>query len=383
MTLTQYVQLATRGLYGRKKLEVQTEIEGNIKELALEYQIAGMSESEAISQAILDFGEAQVLNAGMVKVHTMPKMIKAVLLAGLLSSIALVGVSSSLAEILTSSVGPYPTCPTEFYDYTKIGDCSSEAAWMRLSNFASDVTKAGGVFTRTQLGFAVKFPGDQEIHVPLLENPDLDMNNGQATIKGDVQFQKGQETWVNLAHVIGRIAEKSTQFVTLEGWENPVLRIGKTNLKLVTGSEPFAAFYTYAYGIVRNVWYSRDKKSLQNFTFISPVIIAKPDEVVSKYGKYKHQIPLNENPGTMYAILKSDDNNLLSVSIAPVSPNGTLNIWLNSMTVNFVDTLEKLDTHKSTVDSPAVLVKLSGRLDTKAPKLEIVVPAITKSSTKF
>ena len=35
-----------------------------------------MSESEAISKVILEFGEARVLNAGMVKVHTMPKMIK-------------------------------------------------------------------------------------------------------------------------------------------------------------------------------------------------------------------------------------------------------------------------------------------------------------------
>ena len=114
MTLEQYLKNATKGLYGKKKLEVKTEIEGNIREMALEYQIAGMSESEAISKAILEFGEARVLSAGMVRVHTMPKIIKGVLLAGLISSFALVHFSSSFAEILTSSVGPYPTCPTDF-----------------------------------------------------------------------------------------------------------------------------------------------------------------------------------------------------------------------------------------------------------------------------
>jgi hypothetical protein len=193
MTLETYLKTATKGLYGRKKLEVKTEIEGNIKELALEYQIAGLTEANAISQAILDFGEARDLNAGMVKVHTMPKMIKAVLLAGLLSSVALVGISSSLAEILTSSVGPYPTCPEVFYPTTKVGDCSPEAAWMRLSDFATDVTKAGGEFIPTKIGFIVKFPGDQEIPVSLIEGADLDLDNYQGTVKGDVQFQKNTE----------------------------------------------------------------------------------------------------------------------------------------------------------------------------------------------
>jgi hypothetical protein len=383
MTLETYLKTATKGLYGRKKLEVKTEIEGNIKELALEYQIAGFSEANAISQAILDFGKAQDLNAGMVKVHTIPKMIKAVLLAGLLSSVALVGVSSSLAEILTSSVGPYPTCPEEFYDYTKIGDCSSESAWMRLSDFASDVTKAGGVFTQTQLGFAVKFPGEQEIHVPLLESPDLDMNNGQATIKGDVQFQKNQETWVNLAHVIGRIAEKSTQFVTLEGWENPVLRIGETNLKLVTGSEPLAAFYIHVYGVMRQIFRESDRKALPSFTYVSPVLTAKSDPILSTLNHFKHQISVNDKPGIIYAVLTKNYDRLTTISLAPVASDGTLTLWLAHSKVNFVDTLEKLDPYQRLVDPPAVLVKLSGRLDTKAPKLEIVVPAITKSSTKF
>ena len=98
MTLEQYLKNATKGLYGTKKLEVKTEIEGNIREMALEYQIAGLSESEAISKAILEFGEARVLNAGMVRVHTMPKIIKGVLLAGLISSFALVHFSSSFPE---------------------------------------------------------------------------------------------------------------------------------------------------------------------------------------------------------------------------------------------------------------------------------------------
>ncbi len=382
MTLETYLKAATKGLYGRKKLEVKTEIEGNIKELALEYQISGWSEQQAILQAILDFGEARVLNAEMVKVHTMPKIIKAVLLAGLISSVALVGISSSLAEILTSSVGPYPTCPQVFYPTTKVGDCSPESAWMRLSDFATDVTKAGGEFAPTKIGFIVKFPDDQEIAVPLIETPDVDINNGLGNSKGDVQFQKDQETWVSVTEVINKIAEKSTLRVTLEGWENPNLHVGKTTLKLVTGTEPLTAFYTYVYGVMRQMFRESDHKNLLKFTFVSPVLTAKSDPILSTLNHFKHQISVNDKPGTIYAVLTKNYDRLTSISIAPVAADGTITIWLEHSRVNFVDTLEKLDPYQRLVDPPAVLVKLSGRLDTKAPKLEVVVPALTKSIAK-
>jgi hypothetical protein len=383
MTLDTYLKTATKGLYGRKKLEVKTEIEGNIKELALEYQIAGLTQTQAISQAIWDFGEARDLNAGMVKVHTMPKMIKAVLLAGLLSSVALVGVSSSLAEILTSSIGPYPTCPEVFYPTTKIGDCSPESAWMRLSDFASDVTKAGGGFALTKIGFIVQFPDDQEIAVPLIETPDVDISNGLATSKGDVQFQKDQETWVNVTEVINKIAEKSMLQVTLEGWENPSLHVGKTTLKLVTGTEPLTAFYTYVYGVMRQMFRESDHKNLLSFTFVSPILTAKSDPILSTLNRFKHQISVNDEPGTIYAVLTKNYDRLTSISIAPMASDGTLTLWLEHSRVNFVDTLEKLDPYQQIIDPPAVLVKLSGRLDTRAPKMEIVVPAMTKSVAKF
>lgn len=383
MTLETYLRTATKGLYGRKKLEVKTEIEGNIKELALEYQIAGLSEQQAISQAILDFGEARDLNAGMVKVHTMPKIIKTVLLAGLLSSVALVGVSSSLAEILTSSVGPYPTCPVDVFNYATIGDCSSDAAWMRLSDFATDVTKAGGEFAPTKTGFIVKFPGDQEIPISLIKSSDFDLGNNLGTIKGDVQFQKNTETWVKVTEVINTIAEKSTLPVQLEGWENPKLQVGKTTLNLVTGGQPQAAFYAYVYGMTRQIFREDNLINLENFAIVSPTLATKPELTLETLGKFKHQIMVNDKLGTIYAVLTKNYDRLTFISVAPVAADGTLTLWLGHSTVNFVDTLEKLDPYQRLVDPPAVLVKLSGRLDSKAPKLEIVVPAITKSSTKF
>ena len=302
---------------------------------------------------------------------------------GLISSFALVHFSSSLAEILTSSVGPYPTCPQVFYPTTKIGDCSPEAAWMRLSDFATDVTKAGGEFVPTKIGFIVKFPGDQETPVSLIEDADLDLDNYQGTVKGDVQFQKNTETWVNLTEVINKIAEKSTLPVTLEGWENPSLQVGQTTLKLVTEGQTQAAFYAYIHGLMRQMFQESDRKNLLSFTYVSPVLTAKSDPILSTLNHFKHQISVNDKPGTIYAVVTKNYERLISISIAPVAADGTLTLWLQHSKVNFVDTLEKLDPYQRMVDPPAVLVKLSGRLDTRAPKMKVVVPANKQSKARF
>ncbi len=381
MTLETYLKTATKGLYGRKKLEVKTEIEGNIKELALEYQIAGLSEQQAISQAILDFGEARVLNAGMLTVHTMPKIFKAVLLAGLLSSVALVGVSSSLAEILTSSVGPYPTCPEDLTGFS--GFCSSSAAWMKLSDFAADVTKAGAIFTRNKTSFTVTFPNDQAIVVPFKALPDSTIGSA-TTVKGDIYFEKSNESWISLTYAIFfQIAQKSKLNVTLEGWENLKLHVGETTLKIVTENDVNRAFEIYANSVLMDVFRRGLEKQFSLFHFNPPVIGTQTRPKNALFANFKHQISVSDKPGTIYAVLTQDENNLVSLSIAPVASDGTITLWLENSRVNFVDTLEKLDPHLRIVESPAVLVKLSGRLDTKAPKLEVVVPAITKSSAKF
>lgn len=384
MTLEQYLRNATKGLFGKKKLEVRAEIEGNIREMALEYQIAGMSESEAISRAILEFGEARVLNAEMVKVHTMPKMIKGALLVGLISSVALVGVSSSLAEILTSSVGPYPTCQEIFYKNKGVGACSPEAAWMKLSDFANDVTKAGGIFTTEKTGFIVTFPNDIAIDVPFDPSPDQKISEN-STMKGDVFFEKENESWIDLTRVINSIAENSTLPITLEGWENPKLHVGKTTLQLVTGTDITAAFYTYAFGVMDELQRRGFGVPVQRFfTFNLPVLGSKADLAISNSHKFKHQILVNDKPGTIYAVLTQKDafDDPVSISIAPVALNRTISVWLDSKTVDFVDTLEQMDWHFRTADSPAVLMKLSGRLDFRAPKMEIVVPPTKQSTSK-
>ena len=82
-------------------------------------------------------------------------------------------------------------------------------------------------------------------------------------------------------------------------------------------------------------------------------------------------------------MLTQDNANVTTVSVAPVAADRTIHIGLRHLTVNFVDTLEKIDPHLQVVGSPAVLLKLNGRLDTRAPKMEVVVPANKQSKARF
>jgi hypothetical protein len=393
MTLETYLKTATKGLYGRKKLEVKTEIEGNIKELALEYQIAGLSQTQAISQAILDFGEARDLNAGMVKVHTMPKMIKAVLLAGLLSSVALVGVSSSLAEILTSSVGIYKNCTTD--EPHLDGSCVQPQSWMKLADFTADIGKAGGTFklhtTNSRiLSFSVTFAGDHAIDIAYIRLPEkFDPEIAQ---KHDNWFNKDNEIWVNLSYTLEQIARYSFLDITFEGWENPKLHVGKTILNLKTGNDGTLAYYTYFYSAITDIFYP---SSVVTFIIDPPISGVEANRQNRSIRKFKHQIKVNDKPGTIYAVftqVQSKTNGELDrqpvstglISIAPVAADETITVWLNEPTLDFVSTLAETEWKLKTPNfSPTALLKLNGRLDSKAPKLEVVVPAVTKSVAKF
>lgn len=391
MTLETYLKTATKGLYGTKKLEVKTEIEGNIKELALEYQIAGLTQSQAISQAILDFGEARVLNAGMVKVHTMPKMIKAVLLTGLLSSVALVGVSSSLAEILTSSVGLYPNCTTEAPSFNR--SCVQPKAWMKLSDFTADITKAGGLFklhtaNSKILSFTVTFPDDHAIDIAYTRLPDS-IADFKIEVGRDVFFDKNNEIWVELSYTLQQIARHSFLNVAFEGWKNPKLHVGKTTLNLVTGTDGTVAYYTYFFSVVSDAY---SAELIQSFVIDPPISGIEANRQDKSIRKFKHQIRVNDKPDTVYAVLTQipatvgSSQDLVKtglVSIAPVADDGTITVWLNEATLNFVNSFAKTDWHLKTQNfSPAALLKLSGRLDSRAPKLEIVVPTNKISTSK-
>jgi hypothetical protein len=77
--LEHYLKTATRGLIGKRKLEVREELEAHILERTRNLQLLGLSQEDAISKSIQELGTAQAMNFKMMEVHTMPTFLRHVL----------------------------------------------------------------------------------------------------------------------------------------------------------------------------------------------------------------------------------------------------------------------------------------------------------------
>ena len=71
-TLERYLKQATRGLHGSVKKDVWNELEGDILERVRGSRAFGLSEGEAMKQALKQLGSAQEMSAGMVKTYRLP-----------------------------------------------------------------------------------------------------------------------------------------------------------------------------------------------------------------------------------------------------------------------------------------------------------------------
>ncbi|PYE55262.1 permease prefix domain 1-containing protein [Deinococcus yavapaiensis] len=92
-----YLDDACRGLVGTRRADVRAELYANIVQCALDFRVGGMSESEAVREALREFGCARQANSGLLRVHLLPRVLHWLLLVFALSSIGFGTVSLARA----------------------------------------------------------------------------------------------------------------------------------------------------------------------------------------------------------------------------------------------------------------------------------------------
>jgi hypothetical protein len=70
--LENYLKTATRGLWGKRKLEVREELENHILERAHRHELLGLTREEAISKSVRELGSARAINGGFVLLQVRP-----------------------------------------------------------------------------------------------------------------------------------------------------------------------------------------------------------------------------------------------------------------------------------------------------------------------
>lgn len=82
--IEQYLNQATRGLWGKKRQQVKQELYSHIYEKMQFHLSFGQPEEEALKSALQALGKPAEINTGLLKTHTFPALTKSLLLAGLL-----------------------------------------------------------------------------------------------------------------------------------------------------------------------------------------------------------------------------------------------------------------------------------------------------------
>jgi hypothetical protein len=70
--LETYLKAATRGLWGKRKLEVREELESHLLEKAHKHELLGLTREEAIFKSMQELGNARVMNTGFIMLQTRP-----------------------------------------------------------------------------------------------------------------------------------------------------------------------------------------------------------------------------------------------------------------------------------------------------------------------
>jgi hypothetical protein len=68
--LEHYLKTATRGLWGKRKLEVREELEAHVLERAHKHELLGLSREDAISKSLAELGSAQVVRSGLQQTYS-------------------------------------------------------------------------------------------------------------------------------------------------------------------------------------------------------------------------------------------------------------------------------------------------------------------------
>jgi hypothetical protein len=74
--LENFLKTATRGLWGKRKLEIQEELEAHVLERARKHELSGLNRENAILKTLEELRNPRAISCKMTEVHTMPKLLR-------------------------------------------------------------------------------------------------------------------------------------------------------------------------------------------------------------------------------------------------------------------------------------------------------------------
>jgi hypothetical protein len=388
--LERYLKQASRGIWGKKKLEVMFELRGNIESRVWMLEQQGFSSFQALEMALDELGKPSEINAGMVKVHAMPKLMKAFAVAVMLSSLAVVNVNLGTAQVTGVAELPIKQCTINPKDNNTMffkdqgAKMICQGFWLSISSLQT-VLKPFGVnyelrpntvdYTSNHIFL---FPNNVELMVrpgtkiapPGEKNPVFDMTDASK-----LDFVPGNNLFDGLAQM--------TVPTSISGWDNPKVQIGLTSFTLGTIDKPVTGDSVYGQMFSKSSmarFFPTKEKTEAFFT-------NTPGSRLDNQSRFDHFLKVkNSTPGTIYVMLYRAESKYFffdssmkpiefpyqSVDISPVFKTGFLIYRTPAHKLEFVTSAKELKIFKYGGTSKTILMRFNGDLNANAKSFEVV-----------
>ncbi|GMA15793.1 hypothetical protein E5F05_06425 [Deinococcus metallilatus] len=295
----QYLNRATRGLWGKARREARLELRGAIEDKLYRYRLLGLSEDDATHAALRDLGDPQAIARELNRVHTLPQAGRAALLAGVATLLGMQAFAQvptvhaiqncqPLSPSALKGLSPQQRQTYESFVRSK-GGIEGAVAWCRQNAASSLLSlddliaalRTAGVQVDELSGvdgyLILSFPGGKVVE-------GLDLSHSLTAVNGQRYVQK--LPLLNLLPLMHGVP------LQLTGLVNPVLQIGPAKLQLGTETAPVLATDLYAFPLIEEL----EAVLKQSAPSASPIKIAVLPE--SK---------LTDHPGLRLRVSAPDD----------------------------------------------------------------------------
>jgi hypothetical protein len=376
--LERYLRLAAWGLPSKKRLEVRKELRGNIEMLAQEYQIQGHSETQALELALRDFGAPERVCVGMGKVYIMPTIFRNAALMALMATLSISTLNSSTAQVTGTMIWPIKECLNKksFSAGAHEIACDFSSFWVHLPSLKPTLEPLGVKVTEyisqpiSEKTTAIEFPGAPNTilfkHAEEQRVEEINIDNKTYKFHPDIEYISGSDFIQKLTTTLLP--------VTLRGWNNPEVSVGKTTFRLGTDQQVFKGESIYGSVMWDAILKSFPTQSFEIFFTerITQPISVQPNELYQQ----QIQIPLGR-PDEVYVLISREHRYAWKPDvyqirrIEPLDQNRTMKFLSRAQNLTFTEKTN-LTPVQPNGKGEAILYRFTGRLDKDS--LEVVPP---------
>jgi hypothetical protein len=351
--LEQYLKNATRGLWGKKKLEFREELEAHVLEQAHKLEFQGFKQPEAIQKVLEQIGPANIVSRGMIGVHTMPNAFRSTLLIASLCIGVIATIPSSIAQVTT-------------FSGIMSQRSNSDFVWLNLTSLNDTLKQAGVKITNEKTGYRLTFP-----------------EGGSAFVQA--AFIRNGQPYISTAELIDLLAQTKLNIV-LSGYNNPSIGIGKTQITIGDKTKPVQGSLFYSSFLLRiALMHTPQISKIIDYSY--PVIACcseSENTVMTLDSTERHLIAGAAKPNQVFGILSTQNSmsptqKIIQLGLAYSDNAGQLKLITTETKLEFIDQIDKIFDQPSRAGfTKAVLIELTGTYrkngGLKTSDLRILIP---------